>query len=40
MKKVRTLIWIIVILLVCIPLMAPRSSYNAGRVAPPAASGK
>jgi hypothetical protein len=34
MKKVRTLIWIIVILLVCIPLMAPRGGASVGRVAP------
>ncbi len=35
MKKIQTLIWIILLLAICIPLMAPRSGYKAGRVAPP-----
>ena len=35
MKKVRTLVWIILLLLLCIPLMAPRTNYGAGKVAPP-----
>lgn len=35
MKKIRTLLWIIVLLLLCIPLMAPQSGWRAGKVAPP-----
>jgi hypothetical protein len=35
MKKVRTLVWIILLLLLCISLMAPRSKYSASKVTPP-----
>jgi hypothetical protein len=33
------LLWIIVLLLVCIPLMAPRTGYSTGKVAPPPVTG-
>jgi hypothetical protein len=35
MKKVHTLVWIILLLLLCIPLMAPRSVKSVGKEAPP-----